>query len=129
MDDNGDYVLYTAHAAEAERLTAERDAAIARAKMAEGDAAHFCAGLCVHPRGVIGDEGGSACCPITGTRDAIAADASTMGGEREQRLMELAEYVGSDKVLGQLTRIFGSAQQELVELRRLLTAVAEIEGK
>lgn len=83
----------TAHAAEVERLTAERDAAVARAERAEGDAAHFCAGLCVHPRGVIGDEGGSACCPITGTRDAFSTDASKMGGERERRLVEALRHV------------------------------------
>lgn len=128
--DNGCWMLVTAHAAEVERLTAERDAlrramawwrdryrsmcaeatetattlnrnfvnerrraetaeserdaAVARAEKAEADAFHFCAGLCVHPDGVIGDEGGSNCCPITGTRDAIAVQAAPI--DRERRL-------------------------------------------
>lgn len=80
--DDGDYVLYTAHAAEVERLTAERDDAVARAEKAEADAFHFCAGLCVHPDGVIGDEGGSNCCPITGTRDANTVQAAPSARER-----------------------------------------------
>ena len=61
-----------AHAPEWLRLLVERVRALESDKeMAEADASHFCAGLCVHPRGVIGDDGGSACCPITGTRDAL----------------------------------------------------------
>ncbi|PRG59747.1 hypothetical protein C6T69_29090, partial [Burkholderia multivorans] len=31
------------------------------------------AAICVHPKGVYGDEGGSMCCPITHTRDASFA--------------------------------------------------------
>lgn len=61
-----------ANAPEWLRLLVERVRRLESDKgMAEADASHFCAGLCVHPRGVIGDDGGSACCPITGTRDAL----------------------------------------------------------
>ena len=65
-------VKLIAHAPEWLRLLVERVRTLESDKeMAEDDASHFCAGLCVHPRGVIGDDGGSACCPITGTRDAL----------------------------------------------------------
>lgn len=39
------------------------------------------------------------------------------------RLLNLAEYVASDALFGQLTRLFGSGQKELVELREKLQEV------
>lgn len=41
---------------------------------------------------------------------------------RQERdcLLDLAEYVASDALFGQLTRLFGSGQKELVELREKL---------
>ncbi|MDR9240765.1 hypothetical protein [Burkholderia multivorans] len=42
------------------------------------------AAICVHPKGVYGDEGGSMCCPITHTRDASFAPSPA--DERAARL-------------------------------------------
>ena len=46
--------------------------AIEREVLAAREAESFAisAAVCVHPKGVYGDEGGSPCCPITHTRDA-----------------------------------------------------------
>ncbi len=41
------------------------------------------AAICVHPKGVYGDEGGSMCCPITHTRDASFAPSPA--DERDKR--------------------------------------------
>lgn len=56
--------------------------------------------------------------------NALPRTIQAAPSDRESRLEDLAAYVGSDHILGQLTRIFGSNQRELVELRRLLAALA-----
>lgn len=90
---DGEFVHYIDHAAEVERLTAE-----AYAVKCDRDG-------CM-----------AALEKISAERDAAVA--------RAERLEDLAAYVSSDIIIGQLTRIFGADQRELVELRRLIAALS-----
>lgn len=57
------------------------------------------AAICVHPKGVYGDEGGSMCCPITHTRDASfapspAAERAAFEAWRDKRAFNMPSYGG-----------------------------------
>lgn len=72
----------------------ERDLQIAKLESQveelQAECTALAAGACVHPQGIYGDEGGSACCPITRTRDASFPAADNRTGAAAVTESELA---------------------------------------
>lgn len=68
------------------------------------------ASACVHPKGPLGDEGGSPCCPLTGTRDASLPKTPRPEFEKamgDLRTAHQQQIIGCQAALDQIRQTFG----------------------
>ncbi len=69
------------------------------------------AAICVHPKGVYGDEGGSMCCPITHTRDASFAPSPADERAAFEKVFPMPAYcqrIGSGPTAGYAPTEYGA---------------------
>lgn len=72
------------------------------------------AAICVHPKGVYGDEGGSMCCPITHTRDASFAPSPA----DERKIVAQLLFALTERQKGNVIR----SEDEYIDSARALLA-------
>lgn len=69
------------------------------------------AAICVHPKGVYGDEGGSMCCPITHTRDASFAPSPADEREAFEKVFPMPAHcqrIGHGRTAGYAPTEYGA---------------------